>query len=130
MIIRTLMTSLVMPLTLGMAGAPAVELAPGHGHGHSIRLGNVSGVVYYTTEADAFRVVATLASGMTEPPIRFMASLAPGQRIVVSVPRSVDEASLDLTIARIGDTVQVGSECGNCRSSAWDCHGSCQRLTG
>ena len=37
----------------------AVELQPTHGK--SIALGNVSGIAYYTVEADGYRVVAVVS---------------------------------------------------------------------
>jgi hypothetical protein len=52
----------------------------------SIDLGEVSGVAYYTVEADGFHVVTTLAQRNSGTPIRFVSVLAPGQRIVLSTP--------------------------------------------
>jgi hypothetical protein len=89
-----------------IAGAsPAAELSPGAGH--SVRLAEFAGTLYYTVEPDGFRVVATLASGAEGQPIRFESTLASGQRVIISVPRSAGEPSLDLAIARNGDTLVV-----------------------
>src|SRR5688572_17345486 len=52
--------------------AVAEDLAPGSGY--SIRLARFHGTVYYTLEKDGYRVVATLASGAAEPPIRFIST--------------------------------------------------------
>jgi hypothetical protein len=91
---------------LAMLGAAAAsELAPGNGR--TLHLGGFDGTVYYTVEQDGYHVVATLASG-AETPIRFIATLAPGQSLMISVPQAVGEPSLDFEIARIGEALFVG----------------------
>jgi hypothetical protein len=85
--------------------AAATELAPGSGY--SIRLSRFDGTVYYTVEQDGYRVVATLASGAAEQSIRFISTLEPGQRMVISAPQSVDQPSIDFEIVRDGDTLLV-----------------------
>jgi hypothetical protein len=90
----------------GMASASAAaEMTPDTGH--SVRLASFAGVVYYSVGEDGYEVVATLAAGAEEQPIRFIASLRPGQKMVVSVPRSVGEPSSDLEIRRDGDIMVV-----------------------
>jgi len=92
---------------LAMSGtAAASELAPGNGH--TLHLGGFDGTVYYTVEQDGYHVVATLASGAETPAIRFVATLGPGQSLMISVPQAVGEPSLDFEIARIGETLFVG----------------------
>ena len=86
-------------------GAAAGELAPVSGH--SIRLANFNGTVYYTVEKDGFRVVATLAGGECERPVRFVSTLLPSQRLIISVPQAVGEPSIDVAIAREGDFVMI-----------------------
>ena len=90
---------------LTSASAAAELLTPGSGH--SVLLGAFDGVVHYTVEQDGYRVVATLASGPDAPPLRVISTLAPGQRIVVSVPRSVGQPPLDFEIVRNGDALVV-----------------------
>ncbi len=90
---------------LALIGVSAAELAPKGGY--SIRLARFEGVIYYTVEEDGYHVVATLASGADEQPIRFVSTLGPGQRIVISVPQGVDEPRIDLEIVRSGDAVLV-----------------------
>ena len=85
--------------------AAAGELQPGSGH--SIRLDRFTGAVYYTAEPDGYRVVATLASGAEDQPIRFLATLGPGQRMLISVPQALGEPSLDFEILRDGDTLRL-----------------------
>ncbi len=73
----------------------------------SIALGGVVGTAYYTVEPDGFRVVATLASGEDATPVRFTATLQPGQRTTISVPRASGEGPLEVEFARQGDTLRV-----------------------
>lgn len=87
--------------------AVAAELAPINAH--SIHLARFDGIVYYTVEQDGYRVVATLASGPEEPPIRFIATLGPGQHMLISVPQSVGQPSLDVEIRRNGEVLVVGT---------------------
>lgn len=68
----------------------------------SIALGAVNGVAYYTTEADGFHVVATLADADSQP-MRFEATLAQGQSMIVSVPRGYGEPADSLKISRVED---------------------------
>ena len=75
-------------------GAPAT--------GHSIHLGGFTGAVYYTTEEDDYRVVATLASGPEDSPIRFV-----GHCMLISVPQGVGEPSIEFEVVRIGDALLV-----------------------
>jgi hypothetical protein len=83
----------------------ATELAPGDGH--SIRLADVDGVVYFTVEQDGYRVVATLASGADGLPLRMISTLTPGQRMTVSVPQAIGKPSIDFEILRDGDALVV-----------------------
>jgi hypothetical protein len=93
---------------LAMTGiAAASELAPGNGH--SLRLGSFNGTVHYTIEQDGYRVVATLASGAEGLPIRFIATLGPGQGVVISVPQAEGQPSVDVEIVRNGEALVVGN---------------------
>jgi hypothetical protein len=83
----------------------AGDLAPGNAH--SVHLDRFNGVVYYTVEQDGYRVVATLASGAAESPIRFISTLASGQRLVIAVPRAGDQPPLDFEILRKGESLLV-----------------------
>lgn len=71
--------------------------------GESIDLGGFHGVVYYTSEGDGYRVVTTIADGEAGLPVRFMATLAEGQSLTISVPGELDEPSLRLEISRVGN---------------------------
>ncbi|WP_206072773.1 hypothetical protein [Mesorhizobium temperatum] len=92
---------------LFLAGtSAAAELAPGSGH--SIHLPAFHGVIYYTVEQSGYRVVATLASSADELPIRFISTLGPGQRMVISVGQSIGLPAIDFEILRNGDALVVG----------------------
>jgi hypothetical protein len=73
-----------------------------------IDLGKVSGIAYYTVEAEGFHVVATLANGETgELPLRVQAVLTSGQSVVFSTPGSTMAASVSITIKRHGNELRV-----------------------
>ncbi len=71
-----------------------------------IDLGAAHGSAYYTTEANGYRVVATLDTG-SEKPIRFGAVLAAGQTASVSVPGAVGEPAIEITFARTDEGIEV-----------------------
>jgi hypothetical protein len=75
--------------------------------GKDIHLGNVSGVANYTIEPDGFHVVITLAQGEVGTPVRMVAVLAPGQRVVLSTPLGADQDANTVEISRQADTVLV-----------------------
>ena len=91
---------------LAATGAAAAELPPQSAE--SIHLAGFDGVVYYTAEQDGYRVVTTLASGAEQQPIRFVSTLAPGQRVVISVPQAEGQPAVDFEIQRTGDSLFVG----------------------
>ncbi len=91
---------------LGAAGAAqAEELMPMQAK--SLALGAVTGIAYYTVADEGYQVVATLAAGESGTPMRFVATLSAGQKILVSVPRATEEGAMDVEIARLGDAVFV-----------------------
>ena len=57
--------------------------------------------------ADGFRVVTTLAQGATGTPVRVVAVLASGQKMVLSMPREAGVAPLAVEISRDAHTVLV-----------------------
>jgi hypothetical protein len=83
----------------------AAELAPGSGH--SIHIPAFDGVIYNTVEQSGYRVVVTLASSADELPIRFISTLGPGQRMVVSVPQTIGLPAIDFEVMRNGDALVV-----------------------
>jgi len=95
----TLFAAALALASLGAAHANGLKPIEGRG----IHLGDVSGVLYYTVEADGLRVVTTLAQGEAGTPIRFVSVLAPGQRVLLSTPYQAG----GLEISRNGDNVTV-----------------------
>jgi hypothetical protein len=96
----------------------AGELAPGNAHG--VHLDRFDGVVYYSVEQDGYRVVATLASGADELPIRVVSTLGPGQRLVISVPRSADQPPVDFEIVRNGEALFVNDPVSSSKAALAD----------
>ena len=97
--------SFAIALLSATAVTAASEVSPGNGY--SIHLGRFDGTVFYTVEPDGYRVVATLASGAEAQPIRFISTLRPGQRVVISVPQTVGQPSADFEIVRKGQVLLV-----------------------
>ncbi|ASY58320.1 hypothetical protein SS05631_c34060 [Sinorhizobium sp. CCBAU 05631] len=69
--------------------------------------------MYYTVEKDGYRVVATLASGAEAQPIRFVSTLGPGERLMISVPQAIGQPSADFEIIREGEILHVQEPSGN-----------------
>jgi hypothetical protein len=103
MIYRTILAVTFALAAIG--AAQAEELRPIEGR--SIKLGEVSGVVYYTVEHDGFRIVATLMQGETGTPVRIEVTLAPGQSVVLSTPREAGVAPNAVEIRRNADQLLV-----------------------
>jgi len=109
-------TALASLLALSAAGgvlaAPgAEELMPGHAH--VLRLGEVSSAVsYFTVDRDgSFRVVATVGSDVEgAPPVRAVATLLPGQSLVVSTPGLAGQPAAELVLVRVGETLRLGAQ--------------------
>jgi hypothetical protein len=91
-----------LPLAiLAATSSGAAELQPGSGY--SLHLARFDGSLYYTVQEDGYRVVATLASGAEDLPIRFVSTLAPGQQVEISVPQAAGEPEIALKVRRDGD---------------------------
>ena len=97
--------AIALTLLAATGTTAASELMPESGH--SIHVGRFKGAVHYTVEQDGYRVVATLASGDVEQPIRFVSTLGPGQRMMISVPHAIGEPSADFEILRNGEALLV-----------------------
>ena len=85
--------------------AQAVEMHPMQAT--SIALGEVTGVAYYQVIGDDFQVVATVAAGEEGTPMRFVTTLADGQKMLLSVPQAADQTPIELEFARLGDSLSV-----------------------
>jgi hypothetical protein len=75
--------------------------------GESIDLGRFHGVVYYTSETDGYRVVATVADGEAGLPVRFSVTLAKNESARISVPGKLGEPGHSLELSRSGDKLTV-----------------------
>jgi hypothetical protein len=72
-----------------------------------IELGALAGVAYYTVEPDGYRLVVTLAGRESDSPIRFVATLAPGQAVTLSAARNVGEPAVEVRFVRQGEQLSV-----------------------
>lgn len=92
-------------LILGTAAAQAQELAPMEGR--SVTLGALQGIAYYTTQPEGDRVVATLADPDKGTPFQVIATLAPNQRLELSVPRAAGQPAIAVVFERRGEHVYM-----------------------
>jgi hypothetical protein len=97
---------LALAAILSASAAQAGEIKPLAAQ--SVVLEDASGVVYYTNEAEGFRVVATMSAVEGAAPVRFVATLADGQAVTVSIPAEAGKAPRELEISRDGDVLTVG----------------------
>ena len=86
---------------LATVAGHADELRPIEGG--SVQLGPDDGSIYYTIEPDGYRIVATVSAMPAEAPVRFVATLRPGQSVVLSVASPPGEKSDEVVIRRVGD---------------------------
>jgi hypothetical protein len=66
----------------------------------------MDGTVYYTAEEDGYRIVATMARNHGSP-MRFVSTLAVGQKMIISIPQAVDRPAVEFEIRRDGDAIVV-----------------------
>ena len=97
---------LALSALLSASAAQAGEIKPLAAQ--SVVLEDASGVVYYTKESEGFRVVATMSAVEGAAPVRFVATLADGQAVTVSIPAEAGKAPRELEISRDGDVLTVG----------------------
>jgi hypothetical protein len=72
-----------------------------------IDLGALAGVAYYTVEPDGHRLVVTLQARESDSPFRFVATLAPGQAVTLSVARNAGEPAAEVRFVRHGEQLSV-----------------------
>ncbi|WP_020174034.1 hypothetical protein [Methyloferula stellata] len=91
--------------------AQAADLVPAAARW--LKLGSMSVLTSYTVEKDGFRVVTTVLpayaaeTNVYPSPMRFIATLAPGQTTIVAVPRYAGMDAIEFKIAHIGDMIKV-----------------------
>lgn len=93
--------------TASLGPATAAELQPIEAN--VAHLGQVSVITYYTRGPQGLDLVATAQLGEAEAalPLRFTATLAPDQRVAISVPQGLDQPALAVEFARVGDRIEV-----------------------
>lgn len=95
-------------VTLSPLAARAADLKPSNSH--SVELGSLHGVAYYTVEEDGgYRVVLTVAPDEAAAPVRFVTLLHPDQQVTMSVPGQLDGRDATIAIVRHGDDVTVSA---------------------
>ena len=99
--------SILLALTafLAVGAAKADEIHPMAGK--SFALEDASGVVYYTKEAEGFRVVATMNASEGAAPVRFVSTLADGQAVTLSIPTEIGKDVREIEIRRTGETLSI-----------------------
>ncbi|OSJ08911.1 hypothetical protein BST63_27660 [Bradyrhizobium canariense] len=75
--------------------------------GYQAMLGTVAVSIYYQPIHTEYQVVMTVSSDKPDSVIRFVSNLAPGQQVVVSVPRGVGRAARELQLRRVGDKLEL-----------------------
>ncbi len=73
--------------------------------GGTLQLGSDWGSVYYTVEPDGLRVVATVSEAPQISPVRFVATLRPGQSLTLSVAHAAGTQPSEVLIRRVGDRI-------------------------
>jgi hypothetical protein len=86
-------------LCFAVTPAHAGELYPMEAS--SISVGGFRGIVYYTENREGYRVTATMADGEKGLPIRFEATITEGQKLTITVPRSLGELSHVVELRRV-----------------------------
>ena len=90
---------------VGIANVAQAEVIPPDA-GLQAVLGAVNVTVYYHPVNAGYEVVTTASTDRPDSAIRFVSTLAPGQDAVISVPRGVGEAALELHLRRVGDRLE------------------------
>src|SRR5262245_27541246 len=73
----------------------------------SIDLDQFKGIVYYTSQSDGYRVVATISEGEGGLPVRFEATLRDGQKMTISVPGRLGEPIHAVEMTRLHSKLTV-----------------------
>ena len=97
----------IAALCLMFTSAHAGEI--GELQAESIDLGGFRSVVYYATENEGYRVVATIVEGETGLPVRFEAVLTESQKMTITVPGKLGEMSQVFELTRTGGKLVVAS---------------------
>ena len=93
-------------LTASAAEPSPVELHPIEAK--SLRLGDMSGIAYYTVQGLGYRVVVTLAR-QGSAPVRFESTLLPGQEVAMSMPGAAEADARTVEFSRQADHLLVSA---------------------
>jgi hypothetical protein len=75
--------------------------------GFQAALGRVAVSIYYEPTHTEYRVVITAGTEEPDTVIRLVSNLAPGQGVVVSVPRGAGQPARELHLHRVGDQLEL-----------------------
>ncbi|HMA51041.1 MAG TPA: hypothetical protein VKP60_14885 [Magnetospirillaceae bacterium] len=104
--VRGLFLSAFILSMLGLAaGARAEVLAADAAFQATLDAVNV--IIYYHPTNDGYQVVVTAGTQDPVSTVRSVSTLMPGQEVVVSVPRGVQQPALELRLRRVGDQMEV-----------------------
>jgi hypothetical protein len=98
------LTTFAIGVAIAIAGAAHADTFKPLQAQH-VDLGAFAGVAYYTAEKDGHHLVVTVQAGETGTPMRFAATLAPGQGVTLSVPRHPGESPVELHFVRQGEQI-------------------------
>jgi hypothetical protein len=73
----------------------------------SIDLYGFRGIVYFTSQSDGYRVVATISEGENGLPVRFETTLLDGQNMTISVPGKLGEPIHAVEMTRLHSKLTV-----------------------
>jgi hypothetical protein len=73
----------------------------------SVDVGSFHGIVFYTSEPDGYRVVATISDGESGVSVRFEATLSETQKLSISVPGKLGEQSEVVEISHGGGKLVI-----------------------
>ncbi|HUN96511.1 MAG TPA: hypothetical protein VMU69_09765 [Bradyrhizobium sp.] len=75
--------------------------------GLTVGLGSTNVSIFYRPTAAGFQVIATAGTDKSDDVIRLVSTLAPGQEVAISVPRSVGQSAIELRLHRSGDVLEL-----------------------
>jgi hypothetical protein len=95
---------------VALAGAPLHAEPFKPVQAQKVDVGTLTGVAYYTEEADGDRLVLTLQAPESGVPFRIVATLAPGQSVTLSVPRAFGEPPMSVRFTRRDGQIWMENE--------------------
>ena len=102
---KALLIACAIAVVLLAGGVRANSVRPIEGK--PIDLGTFGGIAYYTVTPDGYRLVVTMMPSGTQTPVRFVATLAPGQSVTLSTPRALGEPAIEVRFRHQGESLFV-----------------------